>query len=194
MGNAPMDTSLLDKAMIYAINAHKNTERRGKGTPYIIHPMEAVAIVETMTSDQELLAAAALHDVVEDTDCSYEDIKSEFGDRIANLVATESDIVIDDGRKEEDTWVERKQFAIDRLAKATRDEKIVAMGDKLSNARAIYRDYMTIGDKLWDRFHIKDKKSHEWHYRGLANSLSTLSDTFAYKEFKETIDKIFQKK
>ena len=194
MGNAPMDTSLLDKAMIYAINAHKNTERRGKGTPYIIHPMEAVAIVETLTRDQELLAAAALHDVVEDTDCTFEDIKKEFGDRIANLVASESDLVIDDGRKEEETWKERKQYAIDRLAKASHDEKIVAIGDKLSNARAIYRDYKTLGDELWNRFHIKDKNSYEWYYRGLVSSLSELSGTFAFEEFKDTIDKIFEKK
>ena len=193
MGNKPMDTSLLDKAMIFAINAHANTERRGKGTPYIIHPMEAVAIVETMTTDQELLSAAALHDVVEDTDITIEDIRKEFGDRIAELVASESDLVVE-GKSEEDSWIERKQFAIDRLKKLSRDAKIVALGDKLSNARAIYRDYMTLGDKLWDRFHVKDKKDHEWHYRGLLASLSELEDTFAYQEFKETIEKLFPKK
>ena len=67
------------------------TERRGKGFPYIVHPMEAVAIVSTMTSDQELLAAAALHDTVEDTDVTVEDLRKEFGNRIAALVADESD-------------------------------------------------------------------------------------------------------
>ena len=66
------------------------------------------------------------------------------------------------------------------------------MGDKLSNMRAIYRDYVMKGDELWKIFHAKDKASHEWHYRGLANSLSELSDTFAYKEFVELIDKVFK--
>lgn len=59
MSNKYTDTSLFDKAMIFAINAHANTERRGKGFPYIIHCMEAVEIVATMTSDREMLAAAA---------------------------------------------------------------------------------------------------------------------------------------
>ncbi|MCQ2120034.1 MAG: HD domain-containing protein, partial [Bacteroidales bacterium] len=68
MPNGPLDTSLLDKAILFATRAHSGTERRGKGFPYIVHPMEAVEIAATMTSDQELLAAAILHDTVEDTD------------------------------------------------------------------------------------------------------------------------------
>ena len=62
------DSSLLDKAIVFASNAHKNTERKGKGFPYIAHPLEAMSIVASMTNDQELLAAACLHDVIEDTD------------------------------------------------------------------------------------------------------------------------------
>ncbi|MBR0274962.1 MAG: hypothetical protein IJQ76_01960, partial [Prevotella sp.] len=61
MANKYLDSSLLDKAITLAVEAHKNTERRGKGFPYIVHPMEAMSIVATMTNDQELLAAAALH-------------------------------------------------------------------------------------------------------------------------------------
>ena len=68
MANKPLDTELLDRAIIFAVKAHAGTERRGKGFPYIVHPMEAVEIVATITPDQELLAAAALHDTVEDTD------------------------------------------------------------------------------------------------------------------------------
>ena len=56
--NNPLETSLFDKAAKFAIEAHSGTERRCKGYPYIIHPMEAVAIVATMTNDQEMLAAA----------------------------------------------------------------------------------------------------------------------------------------
>ena len=62
-----MDTSILDKAIVFAVKAHQGAERKGKGYPYIVHPMEAVSIAATMTNDQELLAAAALHDTVEDT-------------------------------------------------------------------------------------------------------------------------------
>ncbi len=190
MGNKYLDTDLLDRAIIYAVKAHHNTERRGKGFPYIVHPMEAVEIVATITPDQELLAAAALHDTIEDTDVTIDDIRNEFGNRIAELVHSESDQVIE-GISEEDSWHCRKQAAIDRLAQASHDAKIVAMGDKLSNMRAIARDYAMQGDQLWNLFHVKDRASHEWHYRGLAASLSELSDTFAYKEFIALIDSVF---
>ena len=187
-----LDTSVLDRAIIFAVNAHSGTERRGKGFPYIIHPMEAVEIVATMTTDQELLAAAALHDVVEDTSVTVEQLRSEFGDRIASLVAAESD-TFEDGVSQEDSWHSRKRAAIDRLAHESHDAKIVALGDKLSNMRAIARDYSVMGDALWNIFHTKDPKDHEWHYRGLADSLRELEGTFAYKEFVSLINQVFSK-
>lgn len=190
MANKPLDTELLDRAIIFAVRAHAGTERRGKGFPYIVHPMEAVEIVATITPDQELLAAAALHDTVEDTDVTVEQIRAEFGDRIANLVASESD-EFPDGLSETESWHIRKQAAIDRLSKASRDAKIVAMGDKLSNMRAIARDYAEKGDSLWKIFHVTDKASHEWHYRGLLESLRELEDTFAFREFEQLINKVF---
>ena len=195
MGNKYIDTDLLDRAIVFAVKAHHNTERRGKGFPYIVHPMEAVEIVATLTTDQELLAAAALHDTVEDTEVTVEQIRSEFGDRIASLVHAESDQlngeVFTGGANEEETWHARKQAAIDRLAAAPHDAKIVALGDKLSNMRAIWRDYKTKGDELWNIFHVKDKASHEWHYRGLVASLSELKGTFAYEEFVHLINEVF---
>ncbi len=190
MANKYLDTELLDRAIIFAVKAHHDTERRGKGFPYIVHPMEAVEIVATITPDQELLAAAALHDTIEDTDVTYEQLREVFGERIADLVLAESDQYTE-GVSEADSWHDRKQAAIDRLAAASRDAKIVAMGDKLSNMRAIWRDYQTQGDSLWNLFNVKDKALHEWHYRGLAASLAELSDTFAYQEFVRLMDEVF---
>ena len=191
MANKPLNTAILDRAIIFAVKAHTGTERRGKGYPYIIHPMEAVEIVATMTKDQELLAAAILHDTVEDTNVTVDQIRDEFGDRVADLVASESD-EMPVGISEEDSWHARKQAAIDRLSKASREAKIVAMGDKLSNMRAIARDYAEQGDKLWNLFHVKDRKSHEWHYRGLADALKELDGTFAYQEFIKLINQVFE--
>ena len=195
MANKFMDTDLLDRAIVFAVQAHHNTERRGKGFPYIVHPMEAVEIVATITPEQELLAAAALHDTIEDTDVTVNQLREAFGNRVAELVHSESDQlngeVFTGGNNEEETWHARKQAAIDRLAAASHDAKIVAMGDKLSNMRAIWRDYQQKGDTLWQIFHVKDKASHEWHYRGLAASLSELNDTFAYQEFVRLIDEVF---
>jgi myo-inositol-1(or 4)-monophosphatase len=184
-----IDTSLLDRAICFAVQAHAGLERKGKGFPYIVHPMEAMAIVATMTSDQELLAAAALHDTVEDTDVTVAELQELFGERVALLVAHESDVPLEGDAS--DTWHDRKAFAINRLKGAERDVKVVAMGDKLSNMRAIARDYAVIGDEIWNLFNVKDKAEHAWHYHGLADALSDLSDTPAYQEFAALVKKVF---
>ena len=191
MANAALDTALLDRAIIFAVKAHAGTERRGKGFPYIVHPMEAMEIVATITPDQELLAAAALHDTVEDTSVTVEELRAEFGARIAALVADESDR-FEPGEREEDSWHRRKRAAIERLARASHDAKIVALGDKLSNMRAIARDYAVQGDALWQLFHTHDPRDHEWHYRGLLEALRELEDTFAFREFEQLIDQVFK--
>ncbi|MBR3717882.1 MAG: bifunctional (p)ppGpp synthetase/guanosine-3',5'-bis(diphosphate) 3'-pyrophosphohydrolase [Bacteroidaceae bacterium] len=184
-----IDTSLLDRAICFAVQAHAGLERKGKGFPYIVHPMEAMAIVATMTSDQELLAAAALHDTVEDTDVTVAELQELFGERVALLVAHESDVPLEGDAS--DTWHDRKTFAINLLKGAERDVKVVAMGDKLSNMRAIARDYAAIGDEIWNLFNVKDKAEHAWHYHGLADALSDLSDTPAYQEFAALVKKVF---
>ena len=192
MGNNYMDTTLFDKAAHFAINAHANSERRGKNSPYALHVMEAAEIVASITNDQELLAAALLHDAVEDTDVTEEEIRKEFGDRIADLVAGESDLVVE-GKDVYESWKIRKQYAIDRLKQQSRDGKIVAMGDKLSNMRAIARDFNAQGDELWKIFHAPDPRLHQWHYEGMLDALSDLSDTEAYKEFKHLVEDTFSR-
>ena len=188
MSKEHFDTSLLDRAILFAVQAHAGVERRGKGFPYVVHPMEAMAIAATMTSDQEVLAAAALHDVVEDTDVTLDDLRSRFGDRVAMLVDTESD-----RPALREDWRARKEDSLKRLSEASRDEKIVALGDKLSNMRAIARDYTTEGEVFWNRFLVKDKSVHAWRYHALVDALSSLSDTYAWQEFKFLVDRIFTK-
>jgi len=191
MANNYLDSTFLDRALRFAIDAHANTERRGKGFPYVIHVLEAVEIVSTITPDQELLAAAALHDTVEDTDVTIEQIRELFGDRVADIVAAESGNM-NENVDEYSTWRERKIAALDVLRNASYDVKVVAMGDKLSNMRAIARDYRCVGDELWKRFHAPNGKAdHAWRYNALAEALSELQDTFAYLEFKKLLDITF---
>lgn len=190
MANKPLDTQLVDRAVKFAVDAHAGTERRGKGFPYIIHPLEAMSIVAEMTKDPELLAAAALHDTVEDTSVTVDDIRREFGQRVSRLVEEESDKFVE-GLSDEATWHDRKKAAIDRIARASLDAKMVAMGDKLSNLRAIWRDYQEKGDELWKIFHASDRSDHEWHYRGLQHSMSELEGTYPYEEFSSLLNDIF---
>ena len=184
--------SLMDRAIVFATRAHSGTYRKGTHIPYIVHPIEAAAIVATMTDDPDMIAAAVLHDVVEDTDATVEEIRFFFNRRIARLVEAESE----NKRKDlppQETWMLRKMETLEFLrTQADREAKILALADKLSNMRAIHRDQNTVGDKLWERFNEKDKSKHGWMYRQVANALSELSDTFAWQEYDELVRKTFE--
>lgn len=186
--NNPLETSLFDRAVKFATDAHAGTERRCKGYPYIIHPMEAVAIVATMTNDPEMLSAAILHDTVEDTDVTLEQIRELFGDRVATLVHHET-APMDKNL----SWRERKTIQVKQLATAPYDSKVVALGDKLSNMQGIALDYRQIGDEVWHRFHAPNGKPDvEWYYRSLAEALSELSETVAYQGFVNLVEEVFR--
>lgn len=188
--NANQSTAILDDAIVFATEAHKGMMRKGTDIPYILHPLEAAAIVGTMTQDPEVIAAAVLHDTVEDNEhITLDDIRKRFGLRIRNLVAAESEI------KEEDaagSWQRRKEATVRYLStEATKFERIIALGDKLSNIRAMHRDYTTIGDELWERFNQQDKTMHGWYYREIAKALEPLSRSWAYKEYCSLVEKVF---
>lgn len=182
-----MDTELFDRAAKFAIDAHSGTERRRKGYPYILHPMEVAGIVATITTDPEIISAAILHDTVEDTDVTIGQIREQFGERVARLVQYETCPL-----PKNDPWHDRKQAQADLIASAPRDSKIVALGDKLSNLRTISGDYDQIGDQLWKRFKAPNgKEDMAWYYRTLANALRELAGTPPYEEYLQLMDKIF---
>ncbi len=185
--NNPLDTSLFDKAVAFATQAHSGTERRGRGYPYILHPMEAAVIVATLTNDQEMLAAAILHDTVEDTDVSMDQIRELFGNRVAELVQHETAPLPDNV-----PWRTRKEAQLTQLVHAPYDSKVVALGDKLSNMRTLASDYKAVGDQLWSRFHAPNGKDDlAWYYHSLAEALSELLGTAAYQEFVNLVDEVF---
>lgn len=184
---------IFEKALCYATEKHSGQTRKFSDAPYILHPMEAAAIVGTMTDDRTVLAAAVLHDTVEDTDATLEDIEEKFGRRIALLVMTETEEKREDQPPEE-TWKLRKEETLIML-RNTKDiyVKMMWLGDKLSNIRSIYREVRRDGDAVWQRLHQTDPAQHEWYYRSIAESLSELKEYDAYKEYTFLVDKIFTK-
>lgn len=181
---------ILNKAIVFATNVHSGQFRKSTDIPYILHPLEAAAIVGTMTTDDEILAAAVLHDVVEDTDTTVEQVLELFGDRVARLVASESENKRED-LPAESTWKIRKAETLQHLKTAPTEVKMITLGDKLSNIRAIYRDHVSLGDEVWNRFNQKDPNQHHWYYQSIADCMPELSNFEAYKEYVELIQKTF---
>ena len=182
-----------ERAIRFAAKAHKGTFRKGSGLPYIAHPMEVMEITSGMTKDADVIAASALHDVVEDTPISLEELESTFGTRIANLVHLESENKREDMPKDA-SWKIRKQENLNREKNAPTEAKMIMLADKISNMRATVRDYRKNGRAVWQKFNMKDEKEQEWYYRSVAEVLSELSDLPQYREYIKMLDEVFGEK
>ena len=185
--------TLLDHAIIFATKAHSGTTRKGTNVPYIVHPIEAAAIVSAMTDDEEVIAAAVLHDVIEDTEATREDLLARFGRRITDLVMNESE----DKRRNLPaalTWKTRKQETITFLeTEADTDAKMLALADKLANLRPIYSDQSIIGDNLWSQINENEKNMHPSMYRSIAAALEELRDHPMWQEYNRLVEEVFGK-
>ena len=181
----------VERAIQYAVFAHAETKRKGKDRPFILHPIEALTIAASMTDDEEVLAAAVLHDVVEDTNLEAEDIEREFSPRVKALVMAESEDKMKD-LPAGASWKMRKQATIDHLHGLCRDAKIICLGDKLANIREMARDYRVLGDALWDRFNQKDKDEHAWYYRSICDVLGAeFGDNMMIREYRMLLEEVF---
>ncbi len=181
---------VVERAIRYAAEAHHGAFRKGNHLPYIIHPMECMMLTMQMTDDVDVIAAAALHDVVEDTPRTLMDLEETFGNRIAGLVSMESEDKRA-GQDKGDTWKIRKQENLAREKTASRDAKMIMLADKISNMRATYRDFQVAGHDIWQKFNMKDEAEQEWYYRSVAEVLSDLSDLDLYQEYLRILDAVF---
>ena len=181
--------TLTTMAVEFAARAHDGMLRKGTNVPYITHPMEVAAIVSVLTDDEEILAAALLHDVMEDCGVTEQELSLRFGARVAYLVRYETQERIGDPRE---TWLERKRGAVARLIHGDWAARVIALGDKLSNMRAIRRDYDCDGDALFFRFHQHDKQKIAWYYRSCLSVLEAeFSQSAAWQELSMHIEYVF---
>lgn len=184
---------MIKRAIEFAASAHEGTYRKGTHQPYIFHPLEVLSLISMMTDDDEIMCAAVLHDTVEDTGASIDDIKKEFGEKVASLVSSETEDKRGQVNKE-GTWIDRKKESIELLKNNSEvGSKMICLCDKVSNLRSFHLLQMQIGEEMWNNFNMKDPKKHYWYYSEIANALSEFSDYAVYKEYLFLIDAIFSK-
>ncbi|WDF74392.1 HD domain-containing protein [Novosphingobium sp. KACC 22771] len=120
-------------ACAFAVRMHGNQQRKYTGDPYVLHCLEVARIVAEVGGSPTMIAAALLHDVVEDTEANIEDVQARFGEEIAQGVAWLSDV----SRPEDGNRVIRKAMDREHLAQAPADMKTVKLADVISNTRSI---------------------------------------------------------
>lgn len=129
-------TDFVKRAIGFASFHHADQKRKFSGLPYIFHPLAVMAIVSTVTSKREMLAAAVLHDVLEDTDATPSGIELAFGREVRDLVLQLTDISTpDDGNRAHRKMLDRKH-----LAKASPDAMTVKLADIIDNASTVVEE------------------------------------------------------
>ena len=181
-----------EEAIIYATIMHQGKVRKFKGRPYIFHPLEVAQILTTLTDDEEVITAGILHDIVEDTDGTLQEIEERFGKRVADLVATESE----NKYPQEDrsaSWKKRKEESLIILKNSTDIAvKMLWLADKLSNIRSLSGMYSELGDSMWQKLNQSDPKMQCWYYKSVAETIElSLNKTGAFKELIKHINFIW---
>lgn len=171
-------TDRFDRALLYATHVHGGQARKGTSIPYVAHLLAVAATVIEYSGSEDMAIAALLHDAVEDQGGRprLADIRNRFGDRVAGIVESCSDSVVNAaaGERKAD-WRTRKTQYITHLSTVDQDTLLVSLADKIHNARSILRDLRKPdpGPAVWARF-SNPKKDTLWYYRELATAFGKL--------------------
>lgn len=190
-----MNQSIIAQAKSFAYTHHAGQTRKQKDVPFVTH-LDAVAqIVSHLTDDDNIIAAAWLHDVVEDTPVTLEQIDAAFGATIAAYVSAETEPKFNHVN-ETGTWKKRKLLQLKQLsAEATKNPDVlcIALGDKLANLRELNDDLQQAGPVVWTRFNAT-KDDEFWYYTQFRNVIATnptLAATAEFAEYRTLIEHVW---
>ncbi|MDL4840130.1 HD domain-containing protein [Aquibacillus rhizosphaerae] len=152
------------KAISYATTKHTGQKRKVDDAPYIIHPYRVGMLLSQEACPEDIIIAGLLHDVVEDTDGTLEEIRSLFGEEVATLVEFASE------PNKSLSWEDRKKHTIETIKTAPLAAKLVVCADKVDNLSSILENEQQLGSNIWRSFK-RDKSSQQWYYLNVYKSL-----------------------
>ncbi len=147
----------LIEAIYFATTKHQNQKRRDGVTPYISHPLAVALLLSETTKDQNLIIAGLLHDVIEDSGVTAQELHDKFGPVVTKIVVScsEDDHTLD--------WQTRKQNALEKIKDMDMDSALVKTADILHNLFDSVQKTKELGSKIFDNFHAdkQQKMSYE---------------------------------
>lgn len=179
------------EAFRYAAELHAGQERKGEdGRPYIGHLMSVAGIVIDAGGTEEQAIAALLHDAAEDQggETQLREIERRFGPEVAAIVQGCSETL----ERPKPEWRRRKEDYIAHLDEVSPETLLVALADKVENARAIVREYRAVGDNLWSRFTTGSREDQLWFYRSLADAFGRLFPSPMTEELRRVVEELEQ--
>ena len=154
-----MVSSLIEKAASIAAKAHIKQLRKHNSAPYIVHPFMVSRILTENGFRDEVIAAGLVHDVLEDTDVTREELISELGEEIVSIVDG-----LSEDKSKDISWEDRKRGYIEKVRNGNDDVKAVSCADKVHNMTNLLQAYKEVGESLWEGF-SKPKAEKLWFER-----------------------------
>jgi hypothetical protein len=176
--------NLIDKAIIFATKAHENQVRKGTDIPYITHPFGVGMLLMQFECSEEVIAAGLLHDTLEDTATTLEEIEKQFGADVARLVVGASE------PNKNLAWEDRKTHTLLALKVASLSQRMVICADKLHNVRSIKEDQLQMGEGVWNKF-SRGKQQQAWYYSGIVVNLGYQSRFPMLEQLQEEVMNVF---
>ncbi|MHB1117951.1 MAG: HD domain-containing protein [Minisyncoccota bacterium] len=143
--------SLIERAIALAVRAHAGQMRKEAPMPYIVHPIEVGLILSRHGFSDMVIASGIVHDVVEDTSVTAEELRRELGDEVADLVAP---VTHDDTL----SWEEKKKAYIESVRNASDEVKAISLADKIANAYSLIEAHKNQGPAIWRHFNAGREK------------------------------------
>lgn len=183
-------TLKIEQAIHKSAILHDGQYRKGEDkSPYITHPFSVALIVSQYTENENIIIAGLLHDTIEDTNYTAEEMEHDFGTEIKNIVLGVTEMKIKNGQKLK--WKERKQEYINKLKKAQIESLMVSAADKWHNLSSMIREMELKGALMWEVF-IPGPEAQLWFYGEVLKVLKARLEDEIVKEL-EVIYKKAQK-
>ena len=200
MSKIRMNTNLqkIQKAISVVFKEHEGQYRKGTQTPYIVHLLDVSSILMYEEDlDENVICAGILHDTLEDTHYTKEQLQEDFGNEVCKLVlfCTEDGNTVDTSKEEEvRTWKVRKEKSLEKLTQGAKEEEmLVFLADKLSNIKSMYEEKLIVGDEFWNKFNASYEEI-KWYYTQILElTQDVLSKRRVHLLYSHYVGEVFQK-
>lgn len=173
---------LYEQAVAIALKAHDGQVRKTDNSPYIIHPLTVAHLVSLYTKDEEIIVAAVLHDVLEDSDWSSTELRQKVGDRVVDVI----EAVTEDKNL---PWEERKEKYVNSVVFADEAARLVSVADKVHNAITLLRELKEKGEVVWSSFN-RGREQKLWFENLLISKLKSVWDHPLLDQYEKLVKEI----
>jgi (p)ppGpp synthase/HD superfamily hydrolase len=173
---------LLEKAHRLMLKAHGQQVRKTDGSPYVIHPMMVAKKLARLNFPDEVIAAAMIHDILEDTDITEQQLRQELGDEVVDII-----LPLSEDKKLE--WEDRKKEYIHDVKNGSASTKAVSIADKIHNLESIIETHKTMGSDIWTKFN-RNKEQKMWFEREMLKAFQESWDHPMIAEYEKLLRQV----